>query len=131
MRFILLFLMIRLNQGSTRTDSLCPDTTRYRSERVDRLAALFNPKKTTYADVTYVDVAIPAGAAREGTVNPDLLALIRNADALLNVARAFDDPASPRSDEHTSELQSLMRTSYAVFCMIKHTIMYHNYQKIY
>jgi ribosome-binding ATPase len=63
-------------------------------ERVDRLAALFNPKKTTYADVTYVDVAIPAGAAREGTVNPDVLALVRNADALLHVVRAFDDPAA-------------------------------------
>jgi ribosome-binding ATPase len=63
-------------------------------DRVDRLAALFNPKKTTYADVTYVDVAIPAGAAREGTVNPDVLALVRNADALLHVARAFDDPAA-------------------------------------
>src|ERR671916_191066 len=64
-------------------------------ERVDRLAALFNPKKTTYADVTYVDVAIPAGAAREGTINPDVLALVRNADALLHVARAFDDPTAP------------------------------------
>ena len=63
-------------------------------ERVDRLAALFNPKKTVYADVTYVDVAIPAGAAREGSVNPDVLAQIRNADALLHVARAFDDPTS-------------------------------------
>lgn len=64
-------------------------------ERVDRLAALFSPKKTTYADVTYVDVAIPAGAAREGTVNPDILTQIRNADALVHVARAFDDPAIP------------------------------------
>ncbi|HEX2883894.1 MAG TPA: DUF933 domain-containing protein [Candidatus Limnocylindria bacterium] len=64
-------------------------------ERLDRLAELFKPKKTTHADVTYVDVAIPAGAAREGTVNPDVLALIRNADALLHVARAFDDPSNP------------------------------------
>ncbi len=63
-------------------------------ENVDRLAELFTPKKTTYADVTYVDVAIPAGAAREGTVNPDVLAQIRNADALLHVARAFEDPAA-------------------------------------
>jgi hypothetical protein len=63
-------------------------------ERVDRLAALFVPKKTVYADVTYVDVAIPAGAAREGTVNPDVLALVRNADALLHVARAFEDPTA-------------------------------------
>lgn len=62
-------------------------------ERLERLAALFVPRKTTHADVTYVDVAMPAGAAREGTVNPDVLALVRNADALLQVARAFDDPA--------------------------------------
>lgn len=59
-------------------------------ERLDRLSELFHPRKTTPADVTYVDVAIPAGAAREGTVNPDVLALIRNADALLHVAGAFD-----------------------------------------
>jgi GTP-binding protein YchF len=63
-------------------------------DRLDKLAALFNPRKTTHADVTYVDVAIPAGAAREGTVNPDVLAQIRNADALVHVARAFDDPAA-------------------------------------
>jgi GTP-binding protein YchF len=63
-------------------------------DRVDRLADLFHPKRTVYADVTYVDVAIPAGAAREGTVNPDVLAQVRNADALLHVARAFDDPAA-------------------------------------
>lgn len=63
-------------------------------ERLDRLAALFNPKKTTHADVTYADVALPAGATREGTVSPEVLAHIRNADALLHVARAFDDPAA-------------------------------------
>lgn len=67
-------------------------------ERLDRLSALFSPKKTTYADVTYVDVAIPAGAAREGTINPDVLAQIRNADALLHVARAFDDAAASPPD---------------------------------
>lgn len=64
-------------------------------DRLDRLAELFNPRKTTPADVTYVDVAIPAGAAREGTVQPDVLAQIRNADALLHVVRGFADPANP------------------------------------
>ncbi len=59
--------------------------------RLDALSALFSPRKTTPADVTYVDVALPAGAAREGTVQPDVLALIRNADALLHVARAFEE----------------------------------------
>ncbi|MGH2429463.1 MAG: redox-regulated ATPase YchF [Candidatus Limnocylindria bacterium] len=63
-------------------------------QRVDRLSELFSPKKTTHADVTYADVAIPAGAAREGTIQPDVLAQIRNADALLHVTRAFDDPTS-------------------------------------
>jgi len=79
-------------------------------DRVDRLSALFNPKKTTYADVTYVDVAIPAGAAREGTINPDVLALVRNADALLHLARAFDDaavtvPADPWRDVDDLDLE--------------------------
>jgi ribosome-binding ATPase len=76
-------------------------------ERVDRLSALFNPKKTTYADVTYVDVAIPAGAAREGTINPDVLALVRNADALLHVARAFDDPAAASPAEPWRDVDDL------------------------
>jgi GTP-binding protein YchF len=67
-------------------------------ERLDRLSELFHPKKTTPADVTYVDVAIPAGAAREGTVNPDVLALIRNADALLHVARGFEAGAEGPAD---------------------------------
>lgn len=76
-------------------------------ERVDRLAALFTPKKTTYADVTYVDVAIPAGAAREGTINPDVLALVRNADALLHVARAFEDPSAPAPSDPWRDVDEL------------------------
>ena len=76
-------------------------------ERVDRLAELFRPKKTTYADVTYVDVAIPAGAAREGTVNPDVLAQIRNADALVHVARAFEDPAAAKPPDPWRDVEDL------------------------
>jgi hypothetical protein len=76
-------------------------------EQVDRLAALFAPKKTTYADVTYVDVAIPAGAARDGTINPDVLALVRNADALLHVVRAFDDPTAPAAAEPWRDVENL------------------------
>jgi GTP-binding protein YchF len=79
-------------------------------ERLDRLAELFKPKKTTPADVTYVDVAIPAGAAREGTIQPDVLAMIRNADALLHVARAFEGggaerPADPWRDVDELDLE--------------------------
>ena len=76
-------------------------------ERLERLASLFNPRKTTHADVTYVDVAIPAGAAREGTVNPDHLALIRNADALLHVARGFDGGSAERPPDPWRDVQDL------------------------
>lgn len=64
-------------------------------DRLGRLSELFHPRKTIPADVTYVDVAIPAGATREGTINPDVLALVRNADALLHVARAFEGGGGP------------------------------------
>src|SRR3546814_8117797 len=41
-------------------------------------------------------------------------------DHVPNIAgRKADDPAKARSEEHTSELQSLMRISYAVFCLKK------------
>ena len=77
-------------------------------ERLDRLTDLFHPRKTVPADVTYVDVAIPAGATREGTINPDVLALVRNADALLHVARAFEGgegPADPWRDVEALDLE--------------------------
>jgi ribosome-binding ATPase len=79
-------------------------------DRLDRLAELFHPKKVTPADVTYADVAIPAGAAGEGTVAPDLLAQVRNADALVHVLRAFegggaDRPADPWRDLEELELE--------------------------
>jgi GTP-binding protein YchF len=77
--------------------------------RLDRLAELFHPRKVIPADVTYADVAIPAGAAREGTVAADVLAQIRNADALLHVARAFengaDRPADPWRDVEELDLE--------------------------
>ena len=76
-------------------------------DRLDRLSELFHPRKTTPADVTYVDVAIPAGAAREGTVNPDLLALIRNADALLHVARAFEGGGAERPTDAWRDIEEL------------------------
>ena len=81
--------------------------------RLDRLSELFHPKKTTPADVTYVDVAIPAGAAREGTVNPDVLALIRNADALLHVARGFEGSGAERPPDPWRDVDE-MDTEFAI-----------------
>src|ERR687892_663896 len=76
-------------------------------ERLDRLSELFHPKKTAPADVTYVDVAIPAGAAREGTVQPDVLAQIRNADALVHVVRAFEGGAAERAADPWRDVEEL------------------------
>lgn len=76
-------------------------------ERLDRLSELFHPRKTVPADVTYVDVAIPAGAAREGTIQPDVLAQIRNADALLHVVRAFEGGAADRPADPWRDLDEL------------------------
>jgi GTP-binding protein YchF len=76
-------------------------------ERLDRLAELFKPKKTTPADVTYVDVAIPAGAAREGTIQPDVLAMIRDADALLHVAGAFPERAGTGHADPWADVEEL------------------------
>src|SRR3546814_8092877 len=82
------FLMIRRPPRSTRTDTLFPYTTLFRSFKVgDRVA---------YAN--------PIGACAEVVLRPTAL--------LVKI------PAG-RSEEHTSELQSLMRISYAVFCLKK------------
>src|SRR5256884_1539192 len=61
-------------------------------DRLDRLAALFKPKKLTHASVEYVDVgAIGQEALKESAY----LGHLRTVDALAHVVRAFDDPAIP------------------------------------
>jgi len=70
--------------------------------RLDRLAAIFRPKKVVHADVTYVDLPAPPPST-EGHVGAEELpaehlARLRESDALLHVVRAFDDPAVPHPD---------------------------------
>jgi hypothetical protein len=60
-------------------------------ERVDFLASIFHPKKTTLAEITFVDVG---GAGRAGgAFPPEVLQAMRNADVLAHVVRGFDNPA--------------------------------------
>ena len=63
-------------------------------ERVDRLSALFNPKKTTYATFEVVDLAGFAKGERSSLEAKEF----RNADALLHVVRAFADDAHSAPD---------------------------------
>jgi GTP-binding protein YchF len=61
-------------------------------DRLDRLAAQYNPKKLTHASVEYVDVgAIGQEALKESSY----IGHLRNVDALAHVVRAFEDAAIP------------------------------------
>src|SRR3546814_3289898 len=102
--------MRRRPPRSTRTDTLFPYTTLFRSN----LALDISRRQTAenLADETRLpevpDLTVDAGRAMEG--RKKLKALHR---ALAEL------PERERSEEHTSELQSLMRISYAVFCLKK------------
>ena len=61
-------------------------------ERLDRLAALYNPKKLTHASVEYVDVGAIGQEALKETA---YLGNLRTVDALAHVVRAFEDPSIP------------------------------------
>src|SRR3546814_9541808 len=82
------FLMIRRPPRSTRTDTLFPYTTLFRSPRTARSSASAGRERRWRS------------APRTAPPGPS-------------------PPAAGRSEEHTSELQSLMRISYAVFCLKK------------
>ncbi|KPK41215.1 MAG: hypothetical protein AMJ78_06070, partial [Omnitrophica WOR_2 bacterium SM23_29] len=61
--------------------------------RLEELASVFKPKKTTYAELTFVDVAHPPVQKETATVKKDSdPSLAREADAFVHVVRAFDDP---------------------------------------
>lgn len=60
-------------------------------ERVEFLASIFKPKKTTLAEVTFVDVG---GASRAGgAFPPEVLQAMRNADVIVHVVRGFENPS--------------------------------------
>src|SRR5664279_5154653 len=66
-------------------------------DRLDRLAAIFKPRKIVHADVTYDD--LPA----------EHLARLRDADALLHVIRAFEDPSVPHPEGSVDPWRDLER----------------------
>src|SRR3546814_16866807 len=95
--FWFFFLRIRRPPRSTRTDTLFPYTTLFRSRlRRSRRHRLFAARKYRRASRLHQR---RRRCRRRHRVHPRV--------------------ADPRSEEHTSELQSLMRISYAVFCLKK------------
>src|SRR3546814_2439237 len=108
--FYFFFLMIRRPPRSTRTDTLFPYTTLFRSRDTT------DPESRqgrALSKLTSLPGMLARGAAGESPAQED--------QAASGGKRPVSTALSPenRSEEHTSELQSLMRISYAVFCLKK------------
>src|SRR3546814_9801344 len=101
--------MIRRPPRSTRTDTLFPYTTLFRSDHVE---------------------AVEAGRHVEGRREDALGEAEMGVDVLVALDDREEDPEpdGDRSEAHTSELQSLMRTSYAVLCLKKTKQQPHTHQ---
>src|SRR3546814_2615296 len=119
------FLMIRRPPRSTRTDTLFPYTTLFRSLFIEAIQNLVRnafeyPLPGRVGDfencvVVHFLFLLVCSDAPDG-VSSDRNGAFANLmlDGVIGVRRT-----RLRSEEHTSELQSLMRTSYAVFCLNK------------
>jgi GTP-binding protein YchF len=68
-----------------------------KDERVKRLSEMYNPRKTVYATVEFVDFAgLSAGSAREGIFSGEAMGMMRMMDAFALVVRNFkEDPMGP------------------------------------
>src|SRR3546814_10151981 len=93
--------MVRRPPRSTRTDTLFPYTTLFRSAWVDRAERVGN-------------LNYPDEARRKRLKGQLVISVAVRRDGSVENTRIIQ-----RSEEHTSELQSLMRISYAVFCLKK------------
>ena len=77
--------------------------------RVDKLAQIFNPKKKTYAEISFVDVAGPQAEDSEQAqsgLDPKLVQHMREADALVHVVRAFDNPMLSQPADLSRDIRS-------------------------
>src|SRR3546814_9157759 len=143
--------MTRRPPRLTRTDTRCPYTTLFRSfaqiidTRTHRIEWLDAQVWTGRARVWGADDACLVTELRHfptGAFEVHVLIAAGNMETLVNeiikrveawgrhIGALFVTIASRRSEEHTSELQSLMRISYAVFCLKKKTTNNHKTQHV-
>src|SRR3546814_18598779 len=116
--FCFFFLMIRRPPRSTRTDTLFPYTTLFRSRNLIIATGEFL-LGSNWLPLT-CGIAIKGGCQHFSGWPDDCVVAVISWDALFGPA-AERRQVHARSEEHTSELQSLMRISYAVFCLKKKT----------
>src|SRR3546814_7829582 len=100
-------LMVRRPPRSTRTDTLFPYTTLFRSIE----QSLGQPLDVLFASFDEIPIGAASIAQVHHAITPD------RRHVAVKVLRP-----GIRSEEHTSELQSLMRISYAVFCLKKNKL---------
>src|SRR3546814_5918624 len=112
--------MIRRPPRSTRTDTLFPYTTLFRSGDVGP----GEPGDALDVDVVEDDPAAVGDRADDGRLRRRIVPLDVGRGIGLGVAQRLG-LGQGRSEEHTSELQSLMRISYAVFCLTKKKLTKH------
>src|SRR3546814_4131488 len=100
--------MIRLPPRSTRTDTLFPYTTLFRSDVAERSGDRRAGERNEHRE------AEQDHRRRHRAAEPRAESAVQGGEN-----RDADPGEEHRSEEHTSELQSLMRISYAVFCLKK------------
>src|SRR3546814_1438841 len=129
--------MMRRPPRATRTDTLFPYTTLFRSAagklvehgrpqcRIDQFALLRAGGRVVGVGIAMLQHDRVGGMRRQGCSQVGLRALRNHGEGKRRpagggaVEQPFQRRAGLRSEEHTSELQSLMRISYAVFCLKK------------
>ncbi len=75
--------------------------------RIDKLSAIFKPKKTTYAEIVFSDIPGEHGAERHG-LSKKGLQQIRDQDVLCLVLRAFENPAVEGKSDPAAELEAFI-----------------------
>src|SRR3546814_5464599 len=110
--------MIRRPPRSTRTDTLFPYPTLFRSADVDALITTVDTEALRVT-VTELGDAFQADVKALGELVDSSNLFLESAHDTLPETLELAGSENTRSEEHTSELQSLMRISYAAFCLKK------------
>ncbi len=76
-------------------------------ERLDRLTAMFNPKKKTYTQVTYSDVAGLEKGVSEGGLTGPFRNTLGQVDGFVHVVRAFENPLVPHPEDRIDPAEDI------------------------
>src|SRR3546814_7918649 len=115
--------MLRRPLGATRTSKLFPNTTLFRSGYVGQAFLGLGNAYILTSVVVAVIGGVVLGGGRGDYVNVAIAAIfvtvLTSLLTAVQIGEASRQIIFGRSEEHTSELQSLMRISYALFCLKK------------